>query len=60
MLEHTFIDLVEEDNSCFECGISNTTYASVSLCVLLCEKCAMKHRELGMHISYIKPLNDQW
>jgi len=39
---------------CAECGDLDTTWASVSLGVFLCVRCADVHRALGTHISKVK------
>jgi len=42
------------NSRCAECGDSGTTWASVSIGVFLCVRCADVHRALGTHISKVK------
>eukprot|EP01064_Diplonema_japonicum_P007585 TRINITY_DN1521_c0_g1_i1.p1 TRINITY_DN1521_c0_g1~~TRINITY_DN1521_c0_g1_i1.p1 ORF type:complete len:189 (+),score=40.54 TRINITY_DN1521_c0_g1_i1:71-568(+) len=39
---------------CAECNASPTSWASVTLGVFVCTKCAQVHRGLGAHVSKIK------
>ena len=50
----------EENRSCFNCNDIDITYASVNLGILLCERCASEHRQLGINISCIKSLKEPW
>ena len=42
------------NNRCSECNATPTSWASVSLGVFFCTKCAQVHRALGAHISKVK------
>jgi Putative GTPase activating protein for Arf len=50
----------EENRSCFDCSDIDITHASVNLGILLCRDCAEKHKDLGIEISCIVPLNSSW
>jgi hypothetical protein len=54
--------LSEIDNQkCFDCGNSPTSWASVNNSIYLCVDCAGIHRGLGVNISYIRSnLIDKW
>eukprot|EP01060_Flectonema_neradi_P035379 TRINITY_DN649_c0_g3_i1.p1 TRINITY_DN649_c0_g3~~TRINITY_DN649_c0_g3_i1.p1 ORF type:complete len:167 (+),score=29.22 TRINITY_DN649_c0_g3_i1:77-577(+) len=42
------------NSRCAECSATPTAWASVSLGVFICTKCAQVHRSLGAHISKVK------
>ncbi|KAK4519854.1 THO2 plays a role in transcriptional elongation [Mucor velutinosus] len=46
---------------CADCGAKNPRWASYSLGVFLCIRCAGIHRKMGTHISKVKSITmDQW
>ncbi|XP_073808262.1 arf-GAP with Rho-GAP domain, ANK repeat and PH domain-containing protein 1 [Danio rerio] len=47
---------VQANRICADCSSSMPEWASVNLCVLLCEKCAGAHRNLGQNISKVRSL----
>eukprot|EP00929_Paragymnodinium_shiwhaense_P071178 TRINITY_DN36197_c0_g2_i1.p1 TRINITY_DN36197_c0_g2~~TRINITY_DN36197_c0_g2_i1.p1 ORF type:complete len:582 (-),score=165.52 TRINITY_DN36197_c0_g2_i1:118-1863(-) len=49
------------NNMCFDCGIANPEWASVSFGILVCITCSGHHRQLGTHISRIRSCKmDTW
>ncbi|KEY71993.1 hypothetical protein S7711_00014 [Stachybotrys chartarum IBT 7711] len=62
--EKTLQDLVRNvtgNNRCADCHALNPSWASWSLGVFLCMRCAAIHRKLGTHISKVKSLSmDSW
>ncbi|OIW29040.1 ArfGap-domain-containing protein [Coniochaeta ligniaria NRRL 30616] len=62
--EKVLQDLVQSvpgNNLCADCGARNPAWASWSLGIFLCMRCATIHRKLGTHVSKVKSLSmDSW
>ncbi|ORE04036.1 ArfGap-domain-containing protein [Rhizopus microsporus var. microsporus] len=52
---------MEENRRCADCLAPSPRWASYSLGVFLCIRCASLHRKMGTHVSRIKSVSmDQW
>ncbi|KAK2065287.1 UBA/TS-N domain-containing protein [Colletotrichum caudatum] len=58
---HDLVQSVQGNNFCADCQARNPAWASWSLGVFLCMRCAAIHRKLGTHVSKVKSLSmDSW
>ncbi|XP_010725082.1 arf-GAP with Rho-GAP domain, ANK repeat and PH domain-containing protein 1-like [Meleagris gallopavo] len=46
----------EPNRSCADCGAPNPDWASINLCVVICDRCAGEHRALGPNVSKVRSL----
>ena len=49
-----------ENKVCVECKTSMPSFVSINNSIIICGKCAERHKKLGFNISYVRELRDDW
>lgn len=61
--DRIFAELLQipENKTCFDCSRKNATWASSSIGIFLCYQCTSVHRNMGVHITFVRSTKmDVW
>lgn len=56
-------NLMRKDDAnkmCVDCKRPYPLFASINNAVFICEGCAEQHKELGVQVSFVRGLKEQW
>ena len=49
-----------ENKVCVECKCPMPSYVSINNAILLCDRCAQQHMQLGYNVSYVRHITAEW
>ncbi len=54
------LEMDYENKVCVECKSPMPSFVSINNAIILCDRCANRHKKLGYNVSYIRNITSDW